>query len=132
MGFVDQIFTLKQISEKAQEKKCRVCVGFMDLEKVYDRVNRAELWQILRMYDVGGKLLNGINDIYINSLAYVRVKEGESECFRIDSCMRQMCIMSPLAFSAYMVAVMKDVKMGMGRRRVRFQEEGRERRLQGL
>ena len=27
---VDQIFTLKQISEKAQEKKCRVYVGFID------------------------------------------------------------------------------------------------------
>ena len=37
-GRVDQIFTLKQIDEKAQEKK-PVHVGFIDLEKVYDRVN---------------------------------------------------------------------------------------------
>ena len=35
---VDQIFTLKQIGEKAQEKKRRVYVGFIDLEKAYDRV----------------------------------------------------------------------------------------------
>ena len=35
------------------------------------------------MYDVGGKLLNGIKSMYVNSLAFVRVK-GESECFRID------------------------------------------------
>ena len=34
-GCVDQIFTLKQI-----DQKCRVYVGFMDLEKAYDRVNR--------------------------------------------------------------------------------------------
>ena len=47
MGFVDQIFTLKQIGEKAREKKCRVYVGFMDLEK--DRVKREVLWQVLRM-----------------------------------------------------------------------------------
>ena len=39
-GCVDQIFTLKQIVEKAQEKKCRVYVGFIDLEKTYDRINR--------------------------------------------------------------------------------------------
>ena len=50
---VDQIFTLKQIGEKAQEKKCRVYMGFIDLEKAYDRVNREALWQVLRMYDVG-------------------------------------------------------------------------------
>ena len=55
-GCIDQIFTLRQIGEKAWEKKCRVYVGFMDLEKTYDRVNREALWQVLRMYDVAGKL----------------------------------------------------------------------------
>ena len=49
----------------------------MDLEKAYDRFNRELLWQVLRMYDVGGKLLNSIKSMYSNSLACVRVKEGE-------------------------------------------------------
>ena len=53
-GTLDHIFTLKQIGEKAQEKKCRVYVGFMDFEKVYDKVNREPLWQVIRIYDVGG------------------------------------------------------------------------------
>ena len=61
-GCVDQIFTLKQIWEKS-----RVYVGFMDLEKTYDRVNREALGQVLRMYDVIGKLLNGIKSMYVNS-----------------------------------------------------------------
>ena len=50
---MDQIFTLKQIGEKAEEKKCRLYVGFIDLEKMYNRVNREALWQVLRMYDLG-------------------------------------------------------------------------------
>ena len=54
-------------------------VSFMDLEKSYDphhydKVNRETLWQMLRMYDVGGKLLSGIKMTYVKSLAYVRVK----------------------------------------------------------
>ena len=37
-----------------------------------------ELWQVLRMHDVGGKLLNGIKIMYVNSLlACVTVKGGE-------------------------------------------------------
>ena len=52
------------------------------------RVNREALWQVLRMYDVGSKLLNGIKSIYINSQACVRVKGGESNCFRISSGVR--------------------------------------------
>ena len=42
-GFVNQIFTQKH----------RVYMGFIDLEKVYDRINREALWHVLRMYDVG-------------------------------------------------------------------------------
>ena len=69
-------------------------MGFMDLEKAYDRVNREALWQALRMHDVG-ELLNGMKSIYVGSLACVRVKGCESECFRIDSGVRQVCIMFP-------------------------------------
>ena len=94
--------------------------GFMNLEKAYDKVNRETLWQVLRMYGVSGKLLNGIKSMYVNSLACVRVNGGESECFRIDNDVRQGCIISPWLFNAVMV------KMGMGRRGVRFQEKERE------
>ena len=88
-------------------------VGFMDLGKAYDRVNRKILCQVLRMYNVGGKLLNGIKSVYVNTLACVRVKGCESECFRIDSGVRQVCIMSPWLFNVYMDAVM-ELKMGWG------------------
>ena len=44
-------------------------MGFINLEKAYDRVNREALWQVLRMYDVGGELLGGIKSMYVDSLA---------------------------------------------------------------
>ena len=40
--------------------------------------------------------------------------------------------MSPWLFNVYMDAVMKEAKMGMGKKGERFQEEGREWRLPGL
>ena len=46
----------------------------MDLEKAYKRVNKEALWQVLRMYDVGGKLLSGIKSMYVDSLACVKLK----------------------------------------------------------
>ena len=90
-------------------------MGFIDLEKAYDMANREALWQVLRMYDVGDKLLGGINSIYVNSLACFRVKGGEREWFRIGNEIRQYCIMSPWNFNVYIDAVMKEVKIGMGR-----------------
>ena len=95
-------------------------------------VNREALWQILRMHDVGGKLLNGIKSMYFNNKSCVRVRGSESECFRIDSGVRQRFIMSPWFFYVYMDVLLKEVKMGRGRRGMRFQEEGRDWRLFGL
>ena len=61
------------------------------------------MWQMLRTHDVGGggKLLSGIKNIYVDSSAYVRVKGGESERFRIDSGVKQGCIMPPWLFNVY-------------------------------
>ena len=110
-------------------RKNVVYVGFIDLEKVYDRVNKEALWHVLRMCDVGGKLLSGM---YVYSLACVRVKGGENDPCRIDSGVRQGCLMSLWLFNVYMDAVMKEVKMGMGRWGVRFLEERRKWRLPSL
>ena len=44
--------------------------------------------------------------MYVKNLTCVRVKGGES--FRIDSDVRQDCIMSPWLFSVYMDAAIKD------------------------
>ena len=73
---------------------------FMDLEKAYERVNTERLWQVLRMYDVGGKLWNGIKSMYVNSLPCVKLNGGECVCFRINSGVRQGCIIS-CGFSMY-------------------------------
>ena len=59
---------------RKQERKNAVYVAFIDLKKVYDRVNREALWQMFR-----DKLLSEIKSMYIDSSACVRVKWGESE-----------------------------------------------------
>ena len=105
---VNQIFTLKQIGEKER----RVYMGFMNLEKAYDSVNREALWQVLRIYDVGDELLSGIKSMYINSLACVRVIGEENENFRIESDVRQGCIMSPWLFNMYMDGYSDEIVCG--------------------
>ena len=68
----------------------------------------------------GGKLLGGIKSMYADSLVCVKVKWGGSEQFRIDSVVRQGSIMSLWLFKG---AVMKKLKMGLGRMGVRSLEE---------
>ena len=56
--------------------------------------------------------MNGIKSMYVDSSACVRIKGGMSEQFRIDSGVRQGCIMSPWLFNVYMDGVMKEGKEG--------------------
>ena len=99
---------------RKHEIKNAMYVGFRDLEKSYDRVNRESLWQVLRMYDIGGKLLVGIKSMYVDSLTCVRLKGSvSSERLRIDSGVRQGRIMSLWLFNVYMDTGMKKVKMDM-------------------
>ena len=66
------------------------------------------------MFDGGGsKLFNVIKSVYADSSTCIRIKGGESERFRINSAVRQGCVMSPWLFNVYMDGVMKDVKIGM-------------------
>ena len=69
--------------------------------------------------------MSGIKIMYVDSSICVRIKGGESKRFRIDSEVRQECIMCPWLFNAYMDGVMREVKMGMGRKEVRLLEDGR-------
>ena len=57
----------------------------MALEKEYDRINKEGLCQVMRMYGAGDKLLfiNRYQEYYVNSLASIRGKEGESNLFKI-------------------------------------------------
>ena len=53
------MFTVMQVMEKAIEKRRELFVAFIDLEKVYDRVNRVELWETQRQAQVGEELVWG-------------------------------------------------------------------------
>ena len=44
----------------------------MDLEKAYDTIDRHSMWQMLRLYGVGGKLLKAVQNFY-EDRACVRV-----------------------------------------------------------
>ena len=72
-GCVDQLLEVRQSSEKFLAKGKDLLWDFMDLENSYVRVDRDALWQVLRLYGVGGKLLKAVQSFYMDSRASVRI-----------------------------------------------------------
>ena len=68
---IDQVFTLRQVMEKAIEKRRELFVAFSDLEKAYDRVNRVKLWEALRQAQVEEGLVRAVQSLYMECEARV-------------------------------------------------------------
>ncbi len=112
-GRVDQIFAVKMLVEKYLDRERKLFAAFMDLEKVCDRVDRKGLWDILRVYGVGGQLLEGIRSFYESANASVRVNGELSENFKVEMGVRQGCVMSPWLFNMYMDGCIREMKVGV-------------------
>ena len=89
-------------------ERVRTCIlHFLDQEKAYDRVgvDRDAMWNVLRLYGIGGRLLRGVKSLYIGSKACVRVGNEASEWFPVRVGLRQGCVMSPWLFNLYIDGV---------------------------
>ena len=58
-GCVDQVFVMKQMSEKFCGKNKRLYVAYMDLEKAYDRIDRDDCWEYMVSKEVDSEVYKG-------------------------------------------------------------------------
>ena len=63
----DAIFILRQLQEKHIEWNKPLYMAFIDQEKAFDRVVRAELWKCLAERGIFGELLRAVQSVYICS-----------------------------------------------------------------
>ena len=98
-------FSLYSFSKKYLANGKDVFWAFIDLEKAYDTIGQHGMWQMLRVYGVGGKLLKAVQSFYVDSRSCVQVGNDVSEWFPVNVGLRQGCVMSPWLFNVYMDGV---------------------------
>ena len=57
------------------------------------------MWNVLRLYGIGDRLLRGVKSLYVGSKACVREGNEVSEWFPVRVGLRQGCVMSPWLFN---------------------------------
>ena len=73
------IFAVRKICDKYLGVGREAYMAFMDLEKVYDGIDRNALWQVLRIYGIGGSLCKAVQSFYSESRACVKGESGMSK-----------------------------------------------------
>ena len=108
---MDQVFAVRQVYEKYLANGKDVLWALMDLENNYDTIDRHGMWQMIRVYGGGGKLLKAVQSFHVDSRACVRVGNDVSEWFPVNVGLRQGCVISPWLFNVYMDGVVREVNV---------------------
>ena len=69
------------------------------------------MWQMLRVYEVAGKLLKSMQSFYVDTRVCVPVGNDVSEWFPVNVGFRQGYVMSPWLFNVYMDGVVREVNV---------------------
>ncbi|KAK3548972.1 hypothetical protein QTP70_022655 [Hemibagrus guttatus] len=106
----DAIFALRILMEKYRDGQRELHCVFVDLEKVYDRVPREELWYCMRKSGVAEKYVRVVQDMYERSRTVVRCAVGQTEEFKVEVGLHQRSALSPFLFAIVMDQLSEEVR----------------------
>ena len=104
-GTTDMIFVCRQILEKGREQQEPVSMGFVDLKKAFDTVNREMLFAVLERFGCPPTFLALIKALHSGNTATVRVGGELSDDFEVSMGVKQGCVLAPLLFNVFLLAV---------------------------
>ncbi|XP_052261550.1 uncharacterized protein LOC127865671 [Dreissena polymorpha] len=109
---IDHIFVPRQILEQSHEWNGSLYLVFVNFEKAFDSLHRDSLWKILRHYGIPQKLVKVIRSLYENFECRVIHNNQLTEPFKVETGVKQGCILSPLRFSMAIDWIMRRTTEG--------------------
>ena len=82
-GTVDAIFIVRQIIEKAKQKKVPLYFHFIDFKASFDTVWRTALWKMLLKIGIDRKIVNILKYMYDNTQCTVMIDGRISKWFPV-------------------------------------------------
>ena len=105
----DQLFTMRQLTERFWEYDKPLIHLFIDYKQAYDSVHRPSMWHILKEMGIPEKLIRLTKACYIHTKCSVRYGRKLSSQFTIRNGLKQGCILSPLLFNVILEKVARTV-----------------------
>ena len=88
----------------------KLFLGFIDLRKAYDRVNRRKLWEKLRGIGVHEDVITIIQQLYKGHKRKVFTVGGRTEWMVCEIGVKQGCVLSPILFALFINDVLEEIQ----------------------
>lgn len=104
----DHCFTIRELITKMKHQDRKLYLGFVDIQKAFDTVNRNKLWKIMDEFGIDHKLIRLARNIYTMNFCYVVSCGQLSDAFQNTNGLRQGGSLSPLLFILYMDGIVRE------------------------
>ena len=111
-GTVDAIFIVRRMQEEYQ-KKDKLCMCFVDMEKAFDRVPRKVMEWAMRKKGLSEVIVRAVMSLYDGAKTRVRVGSAYSEEFEVKVGVHQESVLSPLLFAIVVDVITENAKRGV-------------------
>ena len=103
----DIMLVLHRLQEIGRKAGVSLFMCFIDLQKVYDTVDRTLLWQVLTRIGVPPQMISVIRQFHNGMRPYVRPDDGVcSDWLEVEQWLRQGSVLSPLLFNNFFAVVL--------------------------
>lgn len=99
---IDNIFSIKQVTDKRLAHNLETHLVFVDLRKAYDTVPLSRLWMAMEKQNVNPLLIGAIKNLYSGNSSQIKVGRNVSEPFQVNKGLRQGCCIAPTLFKLYL------------------------------
>ena len=109
-GTIDAIFIVRQIIEKAKERKVNLHFNFIDFKSAFSTIWRKAFWKILAHIGINKKIIKILEKLYENSKCAVTIDGKLTEWFSVLVGVRQGCLLSPTLFNIFLEFVINEIE----------------------
>jgi hypothetical protein len=103
---IDNVFCLKQTIEKRLEHNMETHMVFIDLQKAYDSVPLAKLWQVLEDKNIPPIYINAVRELYDDMTSVIKIGQKVTKKIKVTKGLRQGCCIAPTLFKIYLEGVL--------------------------
>ena len=102
-----QILTLHCVIEEVKEHNLSAILTFVDFKKAFDSINRDKMFNVLLAYGILSQIIEGIKGLYLDTMAQVVTKDGNTNFFPIIAGVQQCETLAPYLFIIILDYVMR-------------------------